>query len=333
MKKISKSDEQWRRLLTPEQFDVCRKKETEKPRSGDCSIPAADTLYLCSCCGSELFRSSSQFESGTGWPSFREPLSAESVRYSKDGFMGLSRTEVSCAHCDCHLGHVFEDGPEPAGKRYCINSVSIKPATEGAAGRDDPARWERMYQDEDVRTMSWYYPELDPDFVAVLSKLAVAGGKALDLCTGPGTQALALADRGLSVTATDISASAVEKAAALAREQGLEIDFRQNDILENSLEEQFDFIFDRGCFHIFPPEKRGRYVEMISSLVGSGGYLFLKCFSYREKRKEGPYRLHPDEIRERFEGPFEVVSIVESSFPGNDPKPQPLALFCVLRRR
>ncbi len=202
----------------------------------------------------------------------------------------------------------------------------------GGSEGDDPDRWERMYRDEDVETMSWYYPELDPDFREALAELGISGGSVLDLCTGPGTQAMALAQRGFMVTATDVSATAVEKAATLARESGLKIDFRRNDILRNRLEASFDLVIDRGCFHIFPPEKRDVYVENVSTLVGAGGYLLLKCFSYREKRKEGPFRLHPDEIRRRFAGAFEILSISESSFPGNDRKPQPLALFCVMRR-
>ncbi len=127
MKKVVKSDAEWRRLLTPEQYDVCRRKGTERPHSGDCSILQADTLYVCSCCGHALFRSRSKFVSGSGWPSFGEPVGDESVEYHRDRSLGMSRTEVTCARCGCHLGHVFDDGPEPGGKRYCINSLSIKP--------------------------------------------------------------------------------------------------------------------------------------------------------------------------------------------------------------
>lgn len=203
----------------------------------------------------------------------------------------------------------------------------------GSRDSGSMSRWERLYQDEDVRSLPWYYPDLDPDFQQVLSGLGIESGSALDLCTGPGTQALGLAERGLTVTATDVSLSAVEKAGELALERGLEVDFLQNDILDNGLSRRFDYIFDRGCFHVFPPEKRDRYVETVSGLIYGGGYLFLKCFSYREKRKEGPYRLHPDEIRERFHNPFDVIAIEETHFFSNRLDPPPLALFCILKRR
>ncbi|HDZ59608.1 MAG TPA: class I SAM-dependent methyltransferase, partial [Actinobacteria bacterium] len=155
----------------------------------------------------------------------------------------------------------------------------------------------------------------------------------LDLCTGPGTQALALAERGLDVTATDISAAAVEKALALAAKRGLKVTFLQNDILDNRLDRRFDLILDRGCFHVFPPEQRDKYVETVAGLLDPGGYLLLKCYSYKEKRKEGPFRLHPDEIRERFSAEFDPVSIRESTFKGDRHRKPPIALFCVMRKR
>lgn len=129
MDKIRITDAEWRTLLSPEQYQVCRKGGTERPYSGDCAIPERETDYLCSCCGNLLFHSREKFESGSGWPSFWQPAGDDSVEYNEDRSLGMRRTEVNCARCGCHLGHVFEDGPKPTGKRFCINSVSIKPAS------------------------------------------------------------------------------------------------------------------------------------------------------------------------------------------------------------
>ena len=119
-------DEQWRDKLTPEEYYVCRDKGTEPPFSGDYNNNKRSGAYLCKCCGESLFRSETKFDSGSGWPSFDQPMSEQMIRYKEDGSLGMRRAEVMCDKCGCHLGHMFEDGPrETTGKRYCINSVSL----------------------------------------------------------------------------------------------------------------------------------------------------------------------------------------------------------------
>ncbi len=124
--KIEKTDEEWREELSRDEYEVCRLKGTEAPFTGEYVGNKATGTYLCRCCEAELFSSETKYESHSGWPSFWQPLKEEGIDETHDLSHGMQRTEVTCSRCDSHLGHVFPDGPQPTGLRYCINSVSLK---------------------------------------------------------------------------------------------------------------------------------------------------------------------------------------------------------------
>lgn len=126
IKKIIKSEKEWKDFLSPEEYHILREKGTEPPFTGKYYHYFEEGVYLCAACGNELFDSNSKYDSGSGWPSFFQPISSENIEVEPDFSYGMRRIEVKCAACGSHLGHVFNDGPQPTGLRYCINSISLK---------------------------------------------------------------------------------------------------------------------------------------------------------------------------------------------------------------
>jgi SAM-dependent methyltransferase len=212
---------------------------------------------------------------------------------------------------------------------------ALRSAARGAALATGPRgfpNWEELYRNDTVEKLPWYWPALDPDLDEALARHGVRSGRVLDLGTGPGTQAIALAERGFAVTATDISSAAIAYAARKAKERGVAVAFAQDDVLATRLHGPFEAIFDRGCFHVLAPEHRASYAAMVHQWLVPSGWLFLKTFSHEQPGTQGPHRFTPHDIRGLFTGErgFEVVEILDTIYQGQlDPFPR--ALFAVIR--
>ncbi len=191
--------------------------------------------------------------------------------------------------------------------------------------------WEARYQETKHECLPWFSPQLDSDFAEALASLGLHSGTALDIGCGSGTQAVALARKGFDVTATEVSPTALKAARELAEQNKVSIRFVEDDILNTRLQGPYDLIIDRGILHNFPePEDRTTYLTALKKLSKPGGYFFLKCFSHKETRQEGPpCRLTPEELKSLFQPDFEILEIKETTFqsPVHDHPPQALLLL------
>jgi 2-polyprenyl-3-methyl-5-hydroxy-6-metoxy-1,4-benzoquinol methylase len=192
--------------------------------------------------------------------------------------------------------------------------------------------WHQLYKDTSVEAMPWFFEPLDPDIEGTLKLRRIPAGAALDIGTGPGTQAIELAKRGFTVTATDLSEAAVQYAKTRAEQSGITVSCVVDNVLKSAVSGMFDLIVDRGCFHVLPPAKRGVYIEQIERWIKPGGFLLLKCFSPLETRAGGPHRVTHEELIALFAPIFYDLEIVQSSYQGTL-EPAPIAWFAVGHRR
>ena len=192
--------------------------------------------------------------------------------------------------------------------------------------------WNNLYNTQNVKTMPWYNENLDLDLEEELERRKISKGRILDLGTGPATQAIQLAKRGLEVTDSDVSEAAIRRARELYvhNNKDNEINFAVDNILNSKLKDKmFDYVFDRGCFHVLPIEKRPVYIKEIKRILDDDGMLILKCFSIKEPGQEGPYRFSETEIKQLFGNEFVIISVKDTVYQGTlDPMPR--ALFVVM---
>lgn len=192
--------------------------------------------------------------------------------------------------------------------------------------------WEEQYRDDDVETMPWFCPDLDNDVADAINRLNIKPCAALDLGSGPGTQAIELARRGFAATGTDISPSAVRKARQRAEREGVSVHFACDDILGSQLTGNFGLIMDRGCFHVIDPDQRHSYLRSVTAFLDHNGYLLLKTFHKQETGEDGPpNRFEAADIAEIFSDAFELIESHDSAF-NSSMDWNPKALFCVLRK-
>jgi phosphatidylglycerol:prolipoprotein diacylglycerol transferase len=192
--------------------------------------------------------------------------------------------------------------------------------------------WKELYEKGDIEKLPWFSEKLDKDLDAALGRLDLTKGRVLDLGTGPGTQAIALAKRGFDVTGADLSPAAIDYAKKRAKKEDAKVDFVVDDVLDSKLEGPFDVVFDRGCFHVLPPERRKDYVATVKKLLADKGRLMLKTFSHEQPGTEGPHRFTEEEIRDVFGADFDIEKIEETVFEGQL-EPEPKALFVPMQKK